>query len=253
MGIVEDKIIKNHFAAEYIYNKYKNEKTCGVIRSDRTNGTKIVAEPLGVIAGIIPTTNPTSTAIFKSLICLKTRNAIIFSPHPRAKKSTIAAARLIRDFLERLTAPVLAHSGTLDKYTGDGLVAFWGAPLPCPEQADSAVSAALDILQAVAALNQQRHAEQLPPLRVRIGIESGLALVGDLGTTFRSSYTAVGDCINFASRLESAARTLPADIIIGNEAASRITQHTLIPLGSIQLRGTESMMAVFTVGRGHAG
>ena len=68
MGIVEDKIIKNHFAAEYIYNKYKNEKTCGVIRSDRTNGTKIVAEPLGVIAGIIPTTNPTSTAIFKSLI-----------------------------------------------------------------------------------------------------------------------------------------------------------------------------------------
>ena len=163
------------------------------------------------------------------------------------------AARLIRDFLERLTAPVLAHSGTLDKYTGDGLVAFWGAPLPCPEQADSAVSAALDILQAVAALNQQRHAEQLPPLRVRIGIESGLALVGDLGTTFRSSYTAVGDCINFASRLESAARTLPADIIIGNEAASRITQHTLIPLGSIQLRGTESMMAVFTVGRGHAG
>lgn len=163
------------------------------------------------------------------------------------------AARLIRDFLERLTAPVLAHSGTLDKYTGDGLVAFWGAPLPCPEQADSAVSAALDILQAVAALNQQRHAEALPPLRVRIGIESGLALVGDLGTTFRSSYTAVGDCINFASRLESAARTLPADIIIGSEAASRITQHTLIPLGSIQLRGTESMMAVFTVGQGHAG
>ena len=105
MGIVEDKIIKNHFAAEYIYNKYKNEKTCGVIRSDRTNGTKIVAEPLGVIAGIIPTTNPTSTAIFKSLICLKTRNAIIFSPHPRAKKSTIAAARLIRDAAIAAGAP----------------------------------------------------------------------------------------------------------------------------------------------------
>ena len=105
MGIVEDKIIKNHFAAEYIYNKYKNEKTCGVIRSDRTNGTKIVAEPLGVIAGIIPTTNPTSTAIFKSLICLKTRNAIIFSPHPRAKKSTIAAARLIRDAAVAAGAP----------------------------------------------------------------------------------------------------------------------------------------------------
>ena len=97
MGVMEDKIIKNHFASEYIYNKYKNAKTCGVIKNDKTNGTKIVAEPLGVIAGIIPTTNPTSTAIFKSLISLKTRNAIIFSPHPRAKKSTIAAAKLILD------------------------------------------------------------------------------------------------------------------------------------------------------------
>ena len=77
MGVVEDKIIKNHFASEYIYNKYKNEKTCGIIKSDKTNGVKIVAEPLGVIAGVIPTTNPTSTAIFKSLISLKTRNAII--------------------------------------------------------------------------------------------------------------------------------------------------------------------------------
>ena len=95
MGVVEDKIIKNHFASEYIYNKYKNEKTCGIIKSDKTNGVKIVAEPLGVIAGVIPTTNPTSTAIFKSLISLKTRNAIIFSPHPRAKKSTIEAAKLI--------------------------------------------------------------------------------------------------------------------------------------------------------------
>ena len=105
MGVVEDKIIKNHFASEYIYNKFKNEKTCGVIKSDRTNGIKIVAEPLGVIAGIIPTTNPTSTAIFKSLICLKTRNAIIFSPHPRAKKSTIAAARLVRDAAVAAGAP----------------------------------------------------------------------------------------------------------------------------------------------------
>ncbi len=105
MGVVEDKIIKNHFASEYIYNKFKNEKTCGVIKTDRTNGIKIVAEPLGVIAGIIPTTNPTSTAIFKSLICLKTRNAIIFSPHPRAKKSTIAAARLVRDAAVAAGAP----------------------------------------------------------------------------------------------------------------------------------------------------
>ena len=105
MGVVEDKIIKNHFAAEYIYNKYKSEKTCGIIKSDKTNGTKIVAEPLGVIAGVIPTTNPTSTAIFKSLISLKTRNAIIFSPHPRAKKSTIEAAKVIYEAAIKAGAP----------------------------------------------------------------------------------------------------------------------------------------------------
>lgn len=105
MGVVEDKIIKNHFASEYIYNKHKNTKTCGVISEDKVNGTKIVAEPLGVIAGIVPTTNPTSTAIFKALISLKTRNAIIFSPHPRAKKSTIAAAKLVLDAAIAAGAP----------------------------------------------------------------------------------------------------------------------------------------------------
>ena len=95
MGILEDKVIKNHFAAEYIYNNHKNDKTCGVIAWDKTNGIKTVAAPLGVVAGIIPTTNPTSTTIFKSLLSLKTRNAIIFSPHPRAKRCTVAAARLV--------------------------------------------------------------------------------------------------------------------------------------------------------------
>lgn len=105
MGVVEDKIIKNHFASEYIYNKHKNTKTCGVISEDKVNGTKIVAEPLGVIAGIVPTTNPTSTAIFKALISLKTRNAIIFSPHPRAKRSTIAAAKLVLDAAVAAGAP----------------------------------------------------------------------------------------------------------------------------------------------------
>ena len=89
MGVVEDKIIKNHYAAEYIYNAYKNTKTCGVIEEDSAFGMKKVAEPIGVVAAVIPTTNPTSTAIFKTLICLKTRNGIIISPHPRAKKSTI--------------------------------------------------------------------------------------------------------------------------------------------------------------------
>ena len=102
MGVLEDKIIKNHFASEY---KHKNVKTCGIIKEDKANGTKIVAEPLGVLAGIIPTTNPTSTAIFKSLIALKTRNAIIFSPHPRATKSTIAAAKLVLDAAVKAGAP----------------------------------------------------------------------------------------------------------------------------------------------------
>ncbi len=105
MGVVEDKVIKNHFAAEEIYNKYRNVKTCGVVERDDTNGYIKVAEPIGVIAGVIPTTNPTSTVIFKSLIALKTRNGIIFSPHPRAKKCTIAAAKLMLDAAVKAGAP----------------------------------------------------------------------------------------------------------------------------------------------------
>jgi len=105
MGIVEDKVIKNHFASEYIYNKYKDEKTCGVIDVDKSFGITKIAEPIGVIAAIVPTTNPTSTAIFKALIALKTRNGIIFSPHPRGKKSTIAAAKIILDAAVKAGAP----------------------------------------------------------------------------------------------------------------------------------------------------
>ena len=105
MGVVEDKIIKNHYAAEYIYNKYKNTKTCGVISEDKEFGTIRIAEPLGVIAAVIPTTNPTSTAIFKTLISLKTRNGIIISPHPRAKKSTAAAAKIVSDAAVAAGAP----------------------------------------------------------------------------------------------------------------------------------------------------
>lgn len=105
MGVMEDKIIKNHFASEYIYNKYKNYKTCDIISEDKANGIKMVAEPIGVIAAVIPTTNPTSTAIFKSLIALKTRNALVFSPHPRAKKCTIAAAKVVLDAAVKAGAP----------------------------------------------------------------------------------------------------------------------------------------------------
>ena len=105
MGIVEDKVIKNHFASEFIFNKYKDMKTCGFLEEDQSYGIKKLAEPLGVICGIIPTTNPTSTVIFKALIALKTRNAIIFSPHPRARKCTIEAAKIIKDAAEKAGAP----------------------------------------------------------------------------------------------------------------------------------------------------
>ncbi len=105
MGVVEDKVIKNHYASEYIYNAYKNTKTCGVIEEDKTYGIKKIAEPIGLIAAVIPTTNPTSTAIFKTLISLKTRNAIIISPHPRAKKSTIEAAKVVLEAAVKAGAP----------------------------------------------------------------------------------------------------------------------------------------------------
>ncbi|MFT8314033.1 MAG: bifunctional acetaldehyde-CoA/alcohol dehydrogenase [Clostridium sp.] len=105
MGLVEDKVIKNHFAAEYIYNQYKDEKTCGVIETDESYGITKIAEPIGIVAAVIPTTNPTSTAIFKILISLKTRNAIMLSPHPRAKNSTIAAAKIILDAAVKAGAP----------------------------------------------------------------------------------------------------------------------------------------------------
>ena len=105
MGVVEDKVIKNHYAAEYIYNAYKNTRTVGVLEEDKAYGVKKIAEPVGVICAVIPTTNPTSTAIFKTLISLKTRNGIIISPHPRAKKSTIAAAKVVLDAAVKAGAP----------------------------------------------------------------------------------------------------------------------------------------------------
>ena len=105
MGIVEDKVIKNHYAAEYIYNFYRNTKTCGVLEEDKDYGIKKIAEPIGIITAVIPTTNPTSTAIFKTLLALKTRNGIIISPHPRAKNSTIEAAKIVLEAAIKAGAP----------------------------------------------------------------------------------------------------------------------------------------------------
>jgi adenylate cyclase len=154
---------------------------------------------------------------------------------------------LTKDFLSCLTRPVLQNHGTLDKYSGDGLVAFWGAPLLCPDQADRAVSTGLAILEEVRQFNNQRQHSGFAPVKVRIGIESGRALVGDLGTAFRSTYTAVGDCINFASRLESAARDLPTQLVIGAAANALLKEHDTLSLGAVTLRGTQTTIQVFTV------
>jgi adenylate cyclase len=159
------------------------------------------------------------------------------------------ASRLTTDFLECLTGPVLAHRGTLDKYTGDGLVAFWGAPLPNAEHADLALDAAANILREVAKFSALRVASGKPVLRVRIGIESGAAMAGDYGTAARSIYTAVGDSVNTAARLEQAARDYPHDVIVGEGTAALAKRHRLLPLGERQLRGKERPIRVYTLER----
>lgn len=157
------------------------------------------------------------------------------------------AAQLTRDFLSCLTAPVIARGGTLDKYTGDGLVAFWGAPLPVPDHADLALEAAREMVLAVRKFSLQRQALGFPALRVRIGIESGIAMAGDFGTSFRSIYTAVGDSVNVASRLETMARDFPHDVIIGQGSAGRCQRHKLQWLGEYVLRGKEKATVLYTL------
>lgn len=156
------------------------------------------------------------------------------------------AARLTRDFLDCLTGPVIGKHGTLDKYTGDGLVAFWGAPLPIEQHADLALDAAREIVRRVDRLSRERMALGRPPLRVRIGIESGLAMAGDFGTSFRSIYTAVGDSVNTASRLEQAARDFAHDVIVGAGTVERARRHRFILLGERLLRGKEKPTTLFT-------
>lgn len=156
------------------------------------------------------------------------------------------AARLTRDFLDCLTRPVLAEEGTLDKYTGDGLVAFWNAPLPCPDHGERAIRAASAILAAVQTLNRQRAARGFAAVRVRIGIESGPALVGDLGTHFRSTYTAVGNCINIAAKLQELARELPTDIVIGPNARGHVRTIHLRSLGGHSLRSFAQPVELLT-------
>lgn len=157
------------------------------------------------------------------------------------------AATLTREFLECLTAPVLNQGGTLDKYTGDGLVAFWGAPLPVENHADLALDAAEQILQNVRHFNEKRQASGLQKVRVRIGIETGIAMAGDFGTTARSIYTAVGDSVNVASRLEDVARHYPYDLIVGQGTVDSATRHQFILLGERHLKGKEHASKLYTL------
>lgn len=157
------------------------------------------------------------------------------------------ASKLTTDFLDCLTRPVLERRGTLDKYTGDGLVAFWGAPLPNAEHADLALDAAHAILREVALLSEARVRDGKAALRVRIGIESGWAMVGDYGTAFRSIYTAVGDSVNTASRLEQAARDFPHDVIIGEGTVRYARRHHFTLLGERLLRGKEKAINLYTL------
>jgi adenylate cyclase len=147
------------------------------------------------------------------------------------------AARLTKGFLQALTEPVLQARGTLDRYTGDGLVAFWGAPIAEEDHADLAVDAALAIVDQVARFNQQRLAQGLQAVHVRMGLASGEALVGDLGTRFRIAYTAVGDCINLASRLQQASRELDVSILAADSVRLACKRHRFEPLGVLPVRG----------------
>lgn len=157
------------------------------------------------------------------------------------------AANLTRDFLECLTGPVLEQGGTLDKYTGDGLVAFWGAPLPIDDHADRALNAAIQMIKNVAQFNEVRASQGRGFVRARIGIETGLAIAGDFGSSHRSIYTAVGDSVNTASRLEDAARHYPYDIIVGKGTVDSATQHRFILIGEKMLRGKEKSTLLYTV------
>ena len=157
------------------------------------------------------------------------------------------AVRLTRDFLDCLTRPVLEKGGTLDKYTGDGLVAFWGAPLPVAGHADLALEAARQIVQEVQRLSLARQRDGKPPLRVRIGIESGVAMAGDFGSSSRSIYTAVGDSVNTASRLQALARDFPHDILVGPGAVACAKRHRFSLLGEVTLRGKEKPTTIYAL------
>lgn len=164
-----------------------------------------------------------------------------------AESSLEESASLTTEFLEAITGPVLGSGATLDRYTGDGLIAFWGAPLPRKDHAVCAIEAAGKVLEAVKALNEVRAARGAPPLAMRIGIESGEALVGDLGSSVRSVYTAVGTCINLASRLQELGRDIGEVVIVGPQARALLPAHDLRPLGLRSVRGIAHPIEIFAL------
>lgn len=164
-----------------------------------------------------------------------------------AESSLEASASLTTEFLEAITGPVLGGGATLDRYTGDGLIAFWGAPLARKDHAACAVQAAAQMLEAVKALNEFRAARGAVPLAMRIGIESGEALVGDLGSSVRSVYTAVGTCINLASRLQEVARDIGEVVIVGPQAHSLLGGRPLRPLGPTAVRGIAHPIEIYAL------
>jgi acetaldehyde dehydrogenase/alcohol dehydrogenase len=168
MGVVEDKVIKNNYAAEYIYNKYKDEKTCGVLEENDSYGYKKIAEPVGVISAIIPTTNPTSTAIFKTLLALKTRNGIILSPHPRAKKSTIEAAKIV------LEAAVKAGADFVKTSTGFGT---GGATAHDVKLMKDTVKDNAQVKASGGVRNKEQFEEMIAAGATRIGCSAGVAIM----------------------------------------------------------------------------
>lgn len=164
-----------------------------------------------------------------------------------AESSLEASASLTTEFLEAITGPVLGSGATLDRYTGDGLIAFWGAPLARKDHAACAVQAAQKMLDALRTLNQARAARGAVPLSMRIGIESGEALVGDLGSSVRSVYTAVGTCINLASRLQELARDIGEVVIVGPQARSLLAGQPLRPLGPTAVRGMAHPIEIYAL------
>ncbi len=164
-----------------------------------------------------------------------------------AESSLEDSAKLTTEFLEAITGPVLGSGATLDRYTGDGLIAFWGAPLARPDHAAGALDAARKMLEAIVALNVSRVARGAPPLAMRIGIESGEALVGDLGSSVRSVYTAVGTCINLASRLQEVARDIGEVVVVGPQARALLGAEPLRPLGRTNVRGIAHPIEIYAL------